>query len=383
MFGSAFTVGHIRGIAIEIHPTWFLVVALLSWTLATGVFPSWYEGWSELTYWLLGIVAALLLFAAVLLHELAHAIVATHRGLPVPKITLFIFGGVSHLARQPRSPGEEFYIAAAGPAVSFIISVVALAVAWAAWGRQDHVTAVAAYLSMVNFAIGIFNVLPGFPLDGGRVMRSIAWKKTGSFRKATAIAAQVGQVFGVLLMIGGLGFLLAGFIANGIWFAFIGWFLSNAARAEADNLRLETILGPLKARDVMSPDYAIVSPGLSLQFVVDEYMVNLGHRAVVVARDDAVLGILTISDIRGVPRPNWDSTSAQAVMTPRERIVTVDAGDPALAILEMIAQKGLNQVPVLEEGRMIGIVTRRDLIERIHVAEQMGADRAPVTTREP
>lgn len=376
MFGKSFTVARIGGIAIEINPSWLLIVGVLAWSLSDGVFPSMYEGWSTATYWIVGTLSSVLLFVTVLIHEMAHAVVAIRRGIPVPKITLFIFGGVSHLSKQPRSAGEEFFIAAAGPATSLGIAILTGILALILRGVNEQLTAIAAYLALVNFVLAIFNILPGFPLDGGRVLRSIAWKKTGSFRAATRIASSVGVAFGVVLMVTGVGFILAGYVINGIWFAFIGWFLSGAARGEADNLKLETILGPLKARDIMSTEFATVPPHLSLQLIVDEFMVGQGHRAVIVARDDAVFGIVSISDIRKHPRNEWDSTPAQTVMTPRERVVTVPVECPALEVLELIAQKGLNQVPVLEEGQMIGLVARRELLERIRVAEQLDAERS-------
>ncbi len=377
MFGRSFTIANLRGIAIEIHPSWLLIVALLSWSLAVGVFPALYEGWATVTYWAIGITAAILLFVTVLIHELAHAVVAIRRGLPVPRITLFIFGGMSHMSRQPRTAGEEFFIAAAGPATSFVICLLAAGVAFLASYFNEQVTAIASYLALVNFLLAVFNTLPGFPLDGGRVLRSIAWRKTGSFRSATRIASGVGTAFGIGLMVMGLGFMLFGYILNGIWFAFIGWFLSTAARGEAESLRLETALGPYSARDIMSENYTTVPPGLSLQLIVDQFMVGEGQRVVVVARDDAVLGILSISDIRKIPRDQWTDTPAQSAMTPRDEVITTTAEAPALEVLELLGQRGINQVPVLDDGRMIGIVTRREIIERIQLAEQLGEDRRP------
>ncbi len=379
MFGRSFTIARIGGIAIEIHPSWLLIFALITWSLAVGVFPMQFEDWATATYWIIGAIAALLLFVTVLIHEMAHAVVAIRRGLPVPRITLFIFGGVSHLSRQPRTAGEEFAIAAAGPAASLAIAIIAAALSLVVVNLNEQATAIVVYIALVNFLLAIFNTLPGFPLDGGRVLRSIAWRKTGNFMKATRIASGVGTGFGFGLIIIGFGFILFGYLINGIWFAFIGWFLSTAARGEAESLRLESVLGPLQARDVMSQNYVVVPPGLSLQLIVDEFMVAEGHRAVIVARDETVYGIVSISDIRKVPRDRWADTPAQAVMTPREEVATVNADTPAMEALELIAQRGLNQVPVLEEGRMVGLITRRELIERIQVAEQL-EDRREVPT---
>jgi len=371
----SFRVARIRGIAIEIHPSWLFILGVLSFSLSDGVFPDQYPGWSTATYWAVGVTSALLLFVAVLVHELAHAVVAQRRGLEVPKITLFIFGGVSHIARQPRSAGEEFAIAVAGPLTSLAIAVLAGAVYLTMHERVEQVGAIGAYLATVNLLLAIFNILPGFPLDGGRVLRSIAWRRTKSFRRATRIAGSVGEIFGYTLMMGGVAFLLAGYAWNGLWFMFIGWFLSGAARGEKEALQLESVLSRLRARDVMRTTYPTITPGISIEEVVERHMVGEGERAAVVAMDDSVVGILSVSDVRRVPREAWPNTPAQRAMTPRDRVLTVSADTPALEVLHQLGANRLNQVPVLEEGRMIGLITRRELLERVELAESLGERR--------
>jgi Zn-dependent protease/CBS domain-containing protein len=382
MFGRSFKVASIGGIAIEIHPSWLIILGLLSFTLSNGFFPEFYEGWSTTTYWVVGVTAALLLFVTVLIHELAHAVVAIRRGLPVPKITLFIFGGVSHLSRSPASAGEEFAIAAAGPATSLVIAILS----GAAWlllesiNTPQQITAVLIYIAFVNTALAVFNIIPGFPLDGGRVFRSIVWRRTKSFRRATRIAAGTGEMVGYGMMGLGVFFLLTGNAFQGLWLGFIGWFLIGAARGEAQSVQLEGLLRNLKARDVMREEWSTVIPGASIQHVVDEYMIGLGERAVVVANDGNVLGILSVSDIRKTPREAWGNTSAQGLMTPRERVVTVTAETPAVDVLALIGQRALNQVPVLQEGRMIGIITRGALVERVQLVESLTPDDAAAPT---
>ncbi len=378
MFRS-FQVARIRGIAIEIHPSWLLILGLVTWTLADSLFPDQYPGWNTATYWVIGLIAALLLFATVLVHELAHSFVATRRGLPVPRITLFIFGGVSQMARQPRTAGEEFAIAAAGPATSVVIGMVMLAAALGLHGVNEQAEAIASYLAVVNGLLAFFNLLPGFPLDGGRVLRSLAWRRTKSFRRATQVAAGVGETFGYALMAGGVVLMLSGLAIDGLWFLFIGWFLLSAAKGESQNLQLEGILARLKARDVMREDFATVTPGHSVQEVVDDYMIGRGERAVVVADDRGVLGIITVSDVGRVPRTTWPNAPVQGVMTPREKIITVAADAVARDVLLLVGERGLNQIPVLDGGRMIGLVTRRELLDRIQLAEKL----APATPDEP
>ncbi|MCS7295814.1 MAG: site-2 protease family protein, partial [Chloroflexota bacterium] len=218
MFGRGFPIAKVFGIRIEIDLSWLFVFVLVSWTLADRVFPEEYPDWSTGTAWTVGVAAALLLFGTVLLHELAHALVAKSRGLDVPKISLFIFGGVSHLGRQPSSAREEFLIAAAGPATSIVIAGVSIGIAAAASGRNEYAEAMFSYLGFVNGILAAFNLLPGFPLDGGRVLRSIIWGRTRSFRRATEAASGVGVAFGYGLLFVGLGFILFGYLINGIWF---------------------------------------------------------------------------------------------------------------------------------------------------------------------
>jgi Zn-dependent protease/CBS domain-containing protein len=369
--GNSFRVARIAGISIEIHPSWLLILGFLAWSLSEGLYPDRYEGWSRAAYWATGIASSLLLFVTVMIHELAHALVAKRRGLEVPRITLFIFGGMSHLQRQPSSAGEEFQIAAAGPLTSLIIAAITGAAGFLFGGMSDKAEAILYYLALVNAALAIFNFLPGFPLDGGRVLRSIAWKRTGSFRRATRIAASVGEFFGYGLIFAGFVVLLTGGLLDGLWLAFIGWFLLGAARNEATGVQLEGVLARLTARQVMRADFPSVTPGTPIQSIVDDFMVGHGERAVVVANGGAVLGILTVSDVRRTPREFWDNTPAQRVMTPRDGVITVEASRPALEVLMLLGEKGLNQVPVLEDGRMIGLVTRREILERVQLAESL------------
>lgn len=372
--GNAFRVGRVAGISIEIHPSWLIILAFVSWSLSEGLYPDQYEHWSRFAYWAAGIISGLLLFVTVLVHELAHALVAKRRGLEVPRITLFIFGGMSHMLRQPSTAGEEFQIAAAGPAASVLIAVATGAGGLLLGGLNEKLEAILFYLALVNVALAIFNILPGFPLDGGRVLRSIAWKRTGSFRRATKIASSVGEFFGYGLIVIGFLLLLNGGLLDGLWLAFIGWFLLTAAKNEAAGTQLEGVLSRLTARQVMREDFPSVTPGTPLQQIVDDFMVGHGQRAVMVANGGAVLGIITVSDIRRTPREDWANTPAQGVMTPRESIVTVEAGRPAVEVLMLLGEKGLNQVPVLEDGRMVGLVTRREILERVQLAETLKPD---------
>ncbi len=374
MSARGFRIASIGGIAIEVHPSWFLILGVVAWMLASAFFPQAYAGWSTAAYWLTGVGAALLLFVTVLLHELAHAVVAIRRGLAVPRITLFIFGGVSHLSRQPRTAGEEFAIAAAGPAASLALAL-AIGAAWfAVRGANEQVGAVCSYLAAVNLLLAIFNVLPGFPLDGGRVLRSIAWRRTRSFGKATRIAAGTGEVVAWGLIAAGLAFLFLGQWLTGIWFALIGWFLLGAARGEAGAVHADAILARLRARDLMRTDFPSVVPGASVRAVVDEHIAGGGERVLVVANAGAVLGILTVADLRRARVSDWDSTSVQRIMTPRAEVAAIAHDAPASDLAPLFGERHLEHVPVIEDGRMVGLITRRGFRDRLREAAGAGPE---------
>lgn len=374
--GGSFRIARIYGVDIELHISWLLIVGLLAWSLAESVFPETNPGWSRAAYWTVGTAASLLLFVTVLVHELAHAVVAIRRGLPVPKITLFIFGGVSQLARQPKSAREELAIAIAGPATSFVIAAVCGVIA-AATGAVEKVQAIFAYLALVNVALAVFNLLPGFPLDGGRVLRGVAWERTGSLRRATQIAARVGELFAYGLLVLGALFLLTGYAVNGLWMMLIAWFLLTASRNEVASTQLDAVLGKLMAKDVMDPGFVTVAPDESLQDVIDDNMIGAGHRAVIVGEDGVFQGILTITDVSKRERDTWPSTTVAAAMTPRDRVVTVEASTKAVDVLGLLGERRLNQVPVIAEGQAIGLVSRRELIERIHMVETLAPEEPP------
>ncbi len=369
-------IGSIGGISIEVHPTWFVIAGVVTCLLAVGFFPDRYEG-AIASYWLLGAAGAVLVFVAVLLHELAHAVVARLRGLPVPRITLFIFGGVSHPSSSPRSAGEEFVIAAAGPAVSFALALALFGLSFPAGGSHTPPGAMFEYLAIVNLILGIFNSLPGLPLDGGRVLRSIVWRCTRDVRKGTRVATGVGELLGWALIAGGAVFLFMTEWLSAAGALLIGWFLVSSARSEAETTRMEDILRRLRARDLLDRTFPRVPPGMPVQTVVEERMIEQGERAVVVASDDNVLGILTVRNLARLPRREWPATPAQRIMTPRADIATIAADAPAIEVVPLLARHRLNPLPVLDEGRMIGLITRREFYERLLITDELGQDDRP------
>ncbi len=291
-------IGRIAGIEVRIHFTWLFIFALVVWSLAQGFFPQLYPGWDTTTYWVMGVVAAILLFVSVLLHELAHSLIARRRGMSVSSITLFIFGGVSNLTDEPKKPKAEFIMAIAGPLSS-------LALAGIFWGllqftsdQQSPLAAMFSYLSLINLFLGIFNLLPGFPLDGGRVLRSFIWQRTGDIVKATNIAATVGRFLGWGLVGFGVFLLLTGNFLGGLWIAFIGWFLSNTADASRREVVMREQLRGVLTREVMDSNVEPISPETTVQQVVQDILRRRRHRAVPVAQNNRVIGIITVTDIK-------------------------------------------------------------------------------------
>ena len=363
-------IASIGGISIEVHPTWLLALGVVAYLLAAVFFPDRYEG-GAVSHWILGVVASVLVFVTVLLHELAHAVVAIRRGLPVPRITLYLFGGVSHLSRQPRTAGEEFAIAAAGPAASFLLALAFFGVSFLVGGSQSPVRATFEYLALLNLVLGLVNILPGFPLDGGRVLRGIVWMRTQSFEKGTRAATGAGELLGGAMLAAAVVLLILTEWVTAAGVAIIGGILLIVARGEAKNLRTDTAISLLRARHLLDRSFPRVTPGASVQTIVNEHMITAGERAVVIANGDSVLGVLTVRNLAGLPRRLWPSTPAQQIMTPRADVVTVTADAPAAEVISLLVGRGVNPIPVIDEGRMIGLITRRALLDRIQVTEEL------------
>jgi Zn-dependent protease/CBS domain-containing protein len=364
--------GTIAGIRIDLHFSWLIIVVLLTFSLAVGWFPAAVPGFSAATYWSLGLFATLLLFAAVLAHELAHSLVARARGLPVKRITLFIFGGVSDLEQEPRSPGVEFQMAFVGPFTSLVIGGLAFLANWALGGKAPLLGALLGYLAIMNLLLAGFNLLPGFPLDGGRVLRSILWKVTGNLRKATRWTSLVGQGIGSLLIMAGIFLFFGGDWVDGLWFGFIGWFLLQAAQTAQAQQTLESVFRGVTVGQVMRPIEAAVTPDCSLQRLVDHYILPLGLRAIPVVNGDYLSGLITLGDVRQVPREQWPSTLVSQAMHPVNTLHLATPEQGLQDILHLLARNGINQVPVVEQGRLIGMVSREVIVNTLAIRQDLG-----------
>ena len=361
----------VAGIQIGIHSSWVFALALISWSLAAGYFPQQLPGLGATTYWSLGIISALLLFASVLVHELAHSLVARRRGLKVDSITLFIFGGVSNLTQEPLTPGDEFAISIVGPLSSLILAGIFFVIAQL-FPAQSLLGLVFGYLAFVNATLGVFNLVPGFPLDGGRVFRSIVWGATGSLRRGTLVASYAGQAFGWLLIAYGVVTIFAtGGLINGVWTAFIGWFLNNAAESTRREQTLRETLTGVIASTLMDTPPVVVPPDLSVQDFVLEYVMRQRVRAApVVDASGRVLGIVSVTDARHISQQAWPTTRVDQVMT-QAPITTVGPSDEVGGAIGTMAEKGLHQLPVVQDGRVLGMLNREHVLRWIQLKHDL------------
>ena len=374
---GSFRIFKIAGISIEINLSWLIILVLLTASLALDWFPAAAPRYPILTYWTLGLLAALLLFASVLVHELSHSLVARARGLPVKSITLFIFGGVSDIEREPQSPGVEFQMAFAGPLTSLIIGAVALGGALLFGDTVPLATATLYYLGLTNLLLAVFNLIPGFPLDGGRVLRSIIWKATGSLRTATVWAVRVGQAFAYLLILLGVWRFFSGDFVNGLWFGFIGWFLLQAAQAESAQVMLEAIFKGARVDQLMTAALVSAPGDISVQQLVDSYVLPYGVRSIPVMRGEAFVGLITLEDVRRVPREQWPWTPISGAMTPLSQLQVARPGESLNDALPRMTRRDVNQLPVVDEaGRLVGMLNRDAIMRYVEIRRGLGIEGA-------
>ena len=387
--------GRLFGINIYLDWSWLLIFLLVAWSLATQ-FALMHPAWGPELAWSVAIAAALLFFASVLAHELAHAIVAQAQGIPVRNITLFLFGGVANIQQEPRSPRGEFLLAIVGPLTSlaiggFCLLAVSLFAPLSAdaalnpglaFASLDPLTTLLLWLGSANIVLGIFNLLPGFPLDGGRVLRAILWGVTGNFRTATRWAAGVGQVLAWLLIFSGIAMIFGveipffgtGLI-GGLWLAFIGWFMSSAVRQSYQQVVVHDMLEGVPAARLMRANVPAVSPGTSTSDLVHHYVMGTDERAFPVLDGDRLLGLVTLEDIRKVAREDWDTTSAAEIMTPADQLAVVQPQDDASAALDKLTERNVHQVPVISNGHLVGLVRSSDIMRWLNLQAPNGIAR--------
>lgn len=379
--------GRIRGIEIAIHPSLLLAFLLIAWTLAGQWAPELLPNRPAGTYWALAICGALGLFTSVLIHELGHSFTAQARGIKVRNITLFIFGGVANIAAEPETPRDEFWITVFGPLTSLALAIIGGAVWFVTRGISAPVAALALILGMINLQLAVFNLIPGFPLDGGRILRSILWGVTGNLLRATRIAATIGQLIGYGFIILGIYRILASQdFVGGLWTAFIGWFLQNAAEGTYRQALADQTFRGVRVSDVMTPNPVTVEPGLTIAELVDEYIMGRHLRGVPVVLGDRLLGIITITDIKHLPRENWRQVFVSEAMTRADTLQTIRPTDDLAAGMRLLGAGQFHQLPVVDAaGRLIGLLSRSDIIFYFQhhpwVAGADGGARPPTSPR--
>ncbi|MCL4459621.1 MAG: site-2 protease family protein [Chloroflexi bacterium] len=387
---SSIHLGSLKGIAIGVHYTWLIVFGLVTMSLAGSYFPQEYPNWSIPMYWMIGSLSSLLLFASVLVHELAHSLVAISKGLPVRSITLFIFGGVASITKEAEKPADELLVAIVGPASSTALA----ALFWMTWvltkSLSEEAAAISLYLCTINLMLAVFNLIPGFPLDGGRVLRALIWAITKNLIRATRIATAVGQtigyafVFSGLMMafgmslsfsLGSLAINLAGGWLNGLWLMFIGWFLNNAAEMSYRQTMIQETLKGITVRDMMIRDFTTVEPDITLDELVNHYILQRGLRALPVVERTHLIGMITLSDVKHVPQEQWLTRTVREAMTKAEDLRTVSPLDDVGRVLATLDGHDLNQAPVVYQGQLVGMITRSNLIRFLRVRQELGLHR--------
>jgi Zn-dependent protease len=371
--GGGFNLGKLFGIQFRLHYTWFIIFILITASLSWRVFPVFYPGWSQLVYWTIGIVTSLLFFASVLAHELAHSLVGRANGIPIKSITLFIFGGVAQMTREVTKASAEFKMAAAGPACSLVIGGVFAAV-WALTRNiSEPVSAMAFYLAQINVVLAIFNLIPGFPLDGGRVFRSLMWRFSGNYQRSTRIATRLGQGIAYAFILGGiLVMVLYQEWIGGLWIIFVGWFLQNAASASYRQAQWQEALRGITASQVMTSHYATVPPHITLKQLVEGYVLLMGQRFFLVADEGGFKGILTLRNIKSAARSDWDKTLIEKVMVPADQLKAARPEQDVLSVMAEMNESNINQMPVVRDGQVIGLIARDNLLRALRTRTDLG-----------
>jgi len=365
MMKGSIKLGKIFGIPLNINYTWFVIIVLVTVSYATVTFPAQNADWSAAGYWLIGLLTALLLFVSVLLHELAHSLVSIARGTQVEDITLFIFGGVSRITEEMKKPLDELLMAAAGPAVSLLLGII-LGIIALITPPESIVASITRTLAIMNLGLAFFNMIPGFPLDGGRVLRAAIWGVSQNMRLATRVATSIGRAIATLMIVGGLLWsVFTGDWGTGIWFVFIGWFLENAASQSYTQFVLGEMLAGITARDIMSESCPTMEGDPVLQTLIDQQVLGEGRRCLLLTREDALAGMVTQHNINRVPRERWSSTTASEIMTPVNDLKTVDINDSALVVLRKMDVEDVNQIPVMDAGRLVGMISRENVVRMI------------------
>ena len=370
---GGFRLGSVLGFEIRIDYSWFVIFFLVLWSFSAGVFPAQYPELSSGAYLAMGAIGTLLFFASLLAHELSHSVVARAKGIPVEGITLFIFGGMARTSMESETPEDELAIAGVGPLASLVIAALFGGIWWIGnrLGWSATVTGVSLYVGYLNVILAVFNLLPGFPLDGGRLFRGLAWKFTGNLTKATRWASNGGKLLGYLLM--GLGILqtFAGAVMGGLWMLFIGWFLRGAAEASYTQHVLQRLLEGIRADTVMTSDPETVTPDVSLRRLVEERFLKRRYQSFPVVEDGRLVGLITLKQVKDVPREAWDERTAGDTMTPVEDGIVVEPSTRMTDVLQTMQTSGTRRLLVASGSRLEGIISSTDIAGWVQRSQEL------------
>ena len=367
--------GRIFGIEVGLHYTWFLIALLIVFSLAAR-FESLHPDWGQALAWGMAGVTAVLFFASLIVHELSHAFVARQRGLPVHSITLFALGGVAKIEKEAEDPQTEFQVGIIGPITSAVLGLLFLGLSvLSGWQilvePETPLVAMFVWLGYINLLLAAFNMLPGFPMDGGRVLRALLWWRTGDPLRATRIAATVGKGIALLFIVLGIVSFFRGMGFGGLWIAFIGWFLMMVARASQAQSEVNERLRGVRVADVMARDCPLVDGRTNLQTFVDEYLLRGLGRCSLIVEEGRPVGLITAHEVKAVPRPRWPLTLVEEAMLPIERLTVVSPEMPVSEALALLAKANVNQLPVVADGRLEGILSRERVLQFLYVRAEL------------
>lgn len=364
----------VAGVQIAIDYSWLIIFALVLWSLSAGYFPALHPDYTHTEYWIVGLVATLMFFASIVTHELSHAIVANRLGQPVERISLFIFGGMAHLGHEPTSARDELKIAAAGPITSFVLGASFLAIP-RVFGLNESLSMWASvfnYLGFINFALGLFNLLPGFPLDGGRILRAVLWQRSCDFRQATARASEWGKGIAYGLIFLGALQIFAGSLIGGLWLIFIALFLKGAASSSYQSLVIEQVLGSLQVNDLMARDPITIDADTTVASVINDHFMRHGHGGYPVIRDNRVVGLISLGQIRDCPAEERAGKPISEIMRSLDPAIVIAPAAPVSNALRQMAESDSGRLLVMEQERLIGLITRSAIAHFIMLRGQLG-----------
>jgi Zn-dependent protease len=373
MFGHRIKLFNLFGFPVRVDVSWLFIAVLISWSLAEGVFPHYAEGLSTTTYWAMGIGGALLLFASIVLHELGHALVARRNGLPMKGITLFIFGGVGEMTEEPETPGAEFSMAIVGPIISIALGGLFYLATLAPWSKP--VSSVFGYLAAINLVLAGFNLVPAFPLDGGRVLRSALWAWKGKLRWATGVASQVGSAFGIALMVLAVMNLLSGMLVGAIWWFILGMFVRGAAKMSYQQVVWRQLLSDTKVGKLMHDEPHTVPPDITIEEFVDEYLYRYHHKMFPVTCDGELLGCISTAEIKELSREEWPSHTVGDLLQGCTDETCVSRDADATAALKVMHNTGRSRLLVVDGDALAGVITLKDLSTYISRRTELEGDR--------